>query len=667
MTAKKLNVKKLILFIFIFLSVAAHSTFAKHSISMADFYAIKAARNPKIYPDGKLVLFVINEKDSASNRNRNQIWMTSLEGGKQEQLTVSGTSNHSPAWSPDGKFVAFVSNTSGKSQIWLMNFQTRETEQLTDLPAGAWQPIWQPGGKKIAFLSETKFEGRNPQGLYDIKIYTHLRYRWWYDDNRYDEGWRSHIFILDLATKEMKQLTDGDWFDDQICFSPDGQYIAFTSNRTEDRENNIDTDIWVVSVEDETVEKVFENTGPDDSPAWSPDGKYLAWKSTFRYNYESDNYDIMIKDLKKGAIENLTAEFDRNIYGLQWLPNSKDILFLVGDQGNYNLYSVSRSRKKIEPIIEAQQRIRQWDISRDGKTVVFSRSKVKMPDEIYAAHYNKKTVKRISYCNDDLMANVQLEDAVTVNFEGDNGTMIQGWYITPPDFDPYQMKYPLILNIHGGPQLMYSNQFDFEFQLTAANGYIVFYCNPTGSMGHGQAFTDAINQDYGGSCYRDIMAGIDYMISLGFVDENRLGVTGLSFGGWMTTWIIGNTDQFKAAIPVAPFVNMFSFYGTTDEQFFPEWDFGGNPYSPETRAIYEKNSPLNYAANFKTPTLILHGESDWRCHVTEGEQLFTALKKMGVPAMLARFPNEPHVFEQPNHIEAALRMKLEWWGKYLLD
>ncbi|MCU0645564.1 MAG: S9 family peptidase, partial [bacterium] len=369
--------------------------------------------------------------------------------------------------------------------------------------------------------------------------------------------------------------------------------------------------------------------------------------------------------LKTNETENLTEEFDRNIYSLQWLSSSKDILFLAGDQGNYNLYSISRSKKKIEPIVEAQHRIRQWDISRDGNTIVLARSKVTMPDEIYSAQYKNKTIKRISYCNDKFLEDVQFQDAVTVNFEGDNGTLIQGWYITPPGFDRYQMKYPLILNIHGGPQLMYSNQFDFEFQLMAANGYIVFYCNPRGSMDYGQAFTDEINQDYGGSCYKDIMAGIDYMISLGFVDENRLGVTGLSFGGWMTTWIIGHSDRFKAAIPMAPFVNMLSFYGTTDEQFFPEWDFRGNPYSPEVREIYEKNSPLNYAANFKTPTLILHGESDWRCHISEGEQLFTALKKMNVPAMMARFPNEPHVFEQPNHIEAALRMKLNWWEKYV--
>ena len=624
------------------------------------------AKTPKISPDRKSVLFVINHKDSASNSYRNQIWITPLEGGKQEQLTYVGTSNHSPAWSPDGKLMAYLSNAMGSSQIWLMNLETRDTQHLTDLPEGAWQPVWSPDGNKIAFLSETKFEDRNPRGLYDIKIYTHLRYRWWYDNNRYDEGWRSHIFIIDLATQEIKQLTDGDWFDDEICFSPDGKSIAFVSNRTEDRENNIDTDIWTVSVESGTVEMVFDNTGPDYSPEWSPAGRYLAWRSTFRYNYESDNYDIIIKDLKKNETENLTESLDRNIYDLQWHPKGKDILFLAGDQGDYNLYSISRSKKRIEPIVEAHHRIRKWDISRDGKTIVLSRSKVNMPDEIYAAHYNKKTIKRISNCNDDLLEGIQFQDAVTVSFKGDNGTMIQGWYITPPDFDSNHIKYPLILNIHGGPQLMYSNQFDYEFQLTAADGYIVFYCNPRGSMGYGQTFTDEVNQDYGGSCYKDIMAGIDYMISLGFVDENRMGVTGLSFGGWMTTWIIGHTDRFKAAIPMAPFVNMFSFYGTTDEQFFPEWDFGGNPYSAEVRAIYEKNSPLNCAANFKTPTLILHGEADWRCHITEGEQLFTALKKMGVPAMMARFPGEPHVFEQPNHIEAALRMKLGWWEKYVL-
>lgn len=655
----------LVFILFSFFSTAEF-IFAERPLSIADFYKIKTAKTPKISPDGMTVLFVVNQMDSASNGYRNQIWITPLEGGEQKQLTYMGTSNHSPVWSPDGKSIAYVSNAMGSSQIWLMNVKTQETQQLTNLTGGAWQPVWSPDGKKIAFLSETKFEGRNPEGLYDIKIYSQLRYRWWYDENRYDEGWRSHIFIIDLATKEVRQLTDGDWFDDEISFSPDGKSIAFVSNRTDDRENNIDTDIWIVSVDNGAVEKVFENTGPDYSPIWSRSGRYLTWRSTFRYNYESDNYDIMIKDLKKNKTENLTEAYDHNIYDLQWHPSEKNILFLAGDQGNYNLYSISHSNKKIESIVEARHRIRQWDISCDGKTVVLSRSKVNMPDEIYLAHYNKKTIERISYCNDDLLGEVNLQDAVTVNFEGVNGTIIQGWYITPPDFDPNQLKYPLILNIHGGPQLMYSNQFDFEFQLTASNGYIVFYCNPRGSMGYGQTFTDEINRDYGGSCYQDIMAGIDYMISLGFVDENRLGVTGLSFGGWMTTWIMGHIDRFKAAIPVAPFVNMFSFYGTTDEQFFPEWDFGGKPYTPEVRAIYEKNSPLNYAANFQTPTLILHGESDWRCHITEGEQLFTALKKQGVPAMMARFPDEPHVFEQPNHIEAALRLKLEWWKKYVL-
>ncbi len=658
---------KLICFIslFLFSIIVIQPVFAKRPISITDFYKIKTAKTPTISPDSKSVLFVINQMDSASNSYRNQIWITLLEGGKQEQLTFMGTSNHSPAWSPDGKFMAYVSNAMGNSQIWLMNLQSRETQQITDMTEGAWQPVWSPDGKKIAFLSETKFEGRNPKGLYDIKIYTHLRYRWWYDDNRYDEGWRSHIFIIDLATKEIKQLTDGDYFDDEICFSPDGKYIALVSNRTEDRENNIDTDIWIVSVDSGAVERVFENMGPDYSPAWSPDGRYLAWRSTFRYNHESDNYDIMVKDLKENKIENVTEALDRMIYDLKWYPKGKEIIFLAGEQGNYNLYSVTRKKKKIEPLVEGRHRIRSWDISPDGKTIILSRSKVNLPGEIYSVHFKKKTMKRISYCNDDRLSNIQLQDAITVNFKGDKGMMIQGWYITPPDFNPNQ-KYPLILNIHGGPKLMYSNQFNFEFQLMAANGYIVFYCNPRGSQGYGQQFTDEVTLDYGGSCYQDIMAGIDYMISLGLVDENRMGVTGLSFGGWMTTWIIGHTDRFKAAIPMAPFVNMFSFYGTTDEQFFPEWDFGGQPYSHEIRAIYEKNSPLNYASNFKTPTLILHGEADWRCHITEGEQLFTALKKMGVSAMMARFPDEPHVFEQPNHIEAVMQMKLDWWNTYLI-
>ncbi|MDZ7265641.1 MAG: S9 family peptidase [candidate division KSB1 bacterium] len=638
--------------------------FSQRSLTMADFYKIKYARTPKISPDGQSVIFVVNQMDSVTNSYRNQIWMVPTFGGVERAITDSETSNHSPEWSPDGKTIAMVSNASGQSQIWLLNLATGERQQLTDLPGGAWSPVWSPDGKTIAFLSETKFEGRNPAGLYDIKLYTHLRYRWWYDSNRYDEGWRSHIFIIDVVTKEILQLTDGDWFDDEICFSPDGKWLAFVSNRTPDRENNIDTDIWRVPISGGTAEKVFDNTGPDYSPAFAPNGRYLAWRSTFRYNYESDNYDLMIKDLKSGKVTNLTEAFDRVIYDLKWHANSNDIIFLAGDHGNYHLYNINIGKKKIAQLVEGRHRIRHWDISQDGKIVVMSRSQVDLPDEIFAIPYGKKTMRRLSHRNDDFLQKVHLQDAVTFHFIGDQGTTIEGWYITPPQFDPAQ-KYPMILNIHGGPQLMYANQFDFEFQLTAANGYIVFYANPRGSFGYGQAFTDAIHQDYGGSCYRDLMAGVDSLIALGFVDEKRLGVTGLSFGGWMTTWIIGHTDRFSAAIPVAPFVNMFSFYGTTDEQFFPEWDFGGQPYSSDIRAVYENNSPLNWAANFKTPTLILHGEADWRCHITEGEQLFTALKKMGVPAVLARFPNEPHVFEQPHHIEASLRLKLDWWQKFL--
>lgn len=658
------NLKALLPVIFLCAFLATTAA-AKRLVSMADFYSVKICKTPHVSPDGKYVLFAVNQMDSLSNGYSNQIWIVPSEGGEQQQLTLAGTSNHTPVWSIDNKSFAYVSNKSGSSQIWIMDIPTGESYQVTDMPEGAWSPVWSPDGQKIAFLSETKFGGRNPQGLYDIKVYSHLRYRWWYDGNRYDEGWRSHIFIVDLATNEVQQLTDGDFFDDEICFSPDGEFIGFVSNRTEDRENNIDTDIWIVPANGDSAEKVFENPGPDHSPSWSADGRYLAWRSTFRYNYESDNYDILVKDLKKDEINNLTKAFDYVIYDLNWHPNNKDLIFLAAEKGNFNLYTVSRKGGDVEPLIEGRQRIRSWDISEDGNILVLARSKVDRPDEIYAMPYKKRTMRRISDASSEFAETVYLQDAITVNFEGDGQTQVQGWYITPPQFNPSQQKYPLILFIHGGPQLMYSNQFNFEYQLLASLGYVVLYANPRGSFGYGQQFTDDVNKDYGGSCYKDLMAGIDYMLKLGFIDESKMGVTGLSFGGWMTTWIIGHTDRFSAAVAMAPFVNMFSFYGTTDEQFFPEWDFGGMPYDEETRAIYEKNSPLNNAEKFKTPTLILHGEADWRCNITEGEQLFTALKKMGVPAVLARFPDEPHVFEQPNHIEAALQMKVNWWNNYL--
>jgi len=638
---------------------------AKRLVSMADFYSVKVCKTPHISPDGKYVLFVINQMDSVSNGYWNQIWIVPSEGGERQQLTLTGTSNHSPVWSIDNKSFAYVSNRSGSSQIWIMDIPSGESYQVTDMPQGAWSPVWSPDGQKIAFLSETKLEGRNPEGLYDIKVYSHLRYRWWYDGNRYDEGWRSHIFIVDLATNEIQQLTDGDFFDDEISFSPDGEFLAFTSNRSEDRENNIDTDVWIVPAHQGAAEKIFENSGPDYSPVWSPDGRHLAWRSTFRYNYESDNYDIMVKDLKSNEIVNVTQSFDFVVYDVKWHPNSKEIVFLAAEKGNFNLYTVSPKDSEVEPLIEGRHRIRQWDMSENGEKLVFARSQVARPDEIYLMPYKKRTMRRITTVSDSLSETVHLQEAIPVTFEGAHRTPIQGWYMTPPDFDPARQTYPLVLSIHGGPQLMYANQFTFEFQVLASQGYIVFYTNPRGSFGYGQEFTDAVNKDYGGACYTDILAGVDYMLSMGFVDSTRMGVTGLSFGGWMTTWIIGHTQRFRAAVALAPFVNMLSFYGTTDEQFFPEWDFGGHPYDASAREVYEKNSPLNSALNFKTPTLILHGEADWRCPISEGEQLFTALKKMGVPAVMARFPNEPHVFEQPNHIEAALRMSLDWWNTYL--
>ncbi len=638
--------------------------FAMRSLTVGDFYNIKSAETPKISPDGQWIVYIVARPDSMLNEMIQDLSLASVKSGEMRQLKLGGMKNRQPSWAPDSKTIAYVSDHTGKDQIWSYSLSTGESTQITDLEAGAWSPIWSPDGKRIAFLSETRFEGRHPQGLYDIKVYAHLRYRWWYDDNRYDEGWRSHIFTAAVPENHIVQLTSGDCHDDGIAFSPDGQFIAFVSNRTEDRENNIDTDIWLVPASGGEVQKVFENSGPDDTPAWSPGGRYLAWRSTFRYNYESDEYDILIKELGKNSVENLTQNFNRVVDDLRWHPNEKEILFIAGDHGDFNLYSIAVKNQKVRPIIERNHRIRNWDVSRDGQFVALEVTAPTRPEEIYLASLNDQQMKRISYDNDSLLKEVQLQDAISVTFSGDGGTPVHGWYMTPPEFNPGQ-KYPLVLHIHGGPQLMYSNEFNFEFQVTAAQGYIQFYTNPRGSSGYGQQFTDEINKDYGGICYRDIMAGIDHMISLGFVDENRLGVTGLSFGGWMTSWIIGQTDRFDAAVPLAPFVNMFSFYGTTDEQFFPEWDFGGKPYTPEVREVYERNSPLNHAMHFRTPTLILHGEADWRCPISEGEQLFTALKKMGVPALLARFPGEEHVFIEPHHIEASLRMKLDWWKNYI--
>jgi len=633
-------------------------------LETADLFRLTGVSDITVSPDGTKVAFVVTRMDSSENSYKSDIELVDVASGRLKRLTTHPASDTSPRWSPEGTRLAFVSERGGDPQIWVIDIGGGEATKLTSAEGGATDPVWSPDGKMIAYLSRVDPDVKTPaiEKKGDVTIIRRLKYRF---RGRYWDGKRSHIFLVSSEGGESRQLTFGDFDDSDPQWSPDSKSIAFVSNRTKDPENNIDTNIWMVPADGGSPVQITTNPGPDNSPRFSPDGKYLAYRASLRFNYESDEYDIYLAPLEGGGHTNLTREVHRNIYGPVWNPDGKNLYFMIEDAGSYDLCEIPLAGGRQKNLTPGRHAIRYVDVSRGSGRVAFALSAPVEPWEVWIMEADGTGLRRITHLNDSFLSRVTLSFPERISYLSEDSTEIEGWIM-----EPYGMKedvdYPMITAIHGGPQGMYSYSFKFDFQLLAANGYYVLYTNPRGSRGYGQKFTDEIRGDWGGRCYQDIIAGVRYVVERKNIDRRSLGVTGGSFGGYMTNWIIGHSDLFSAAVSERGLSNLYSFYGTTDEQFFPEWDLLGPPW--ENPDLYMKFSPLTYARNMKTPTLIIHGENDYRVPIEQAEQLFTALKKQGTPAELVRFPNEGHGLPrrgEPIHRVQRLELMLEWFGRFL--
>lgn len=654
----------------------------KRPLAFDDFIKIQRLSDPQISPDGKTIAFVVTAMDKVSNRGNSDIWLVPAVGGQAKKLTSSPFSDNNPRWSPDGKTIAFISSRSGLPQVWLIDPNGGEAVQLTNLATGASGVIWSPDGSKLAFVSsvypDCASDDCNRQRLEEAekskvkaRIYDKLLFRHW---NTWWDGRRSHIFIYSFSAANSIDATPGD-FDapplalggnNDFVFSPDGKKLAFVANL--DPQINIglgtNNDIFIVPVEGGEKQKVTASAACDHSPRFSPDGRYLAYLGMEKPGFEADKLSVRVVDLATMTSTNLTESLDYSASELLWAPDNSALYFTAEEKGRTALFRLILASNKIQKILEGHT-ISSITISRDGRSLYFLKQAMNKPNDVWTLDLNTRKIRQITDFNASLLSGLEMPQTEEFWFDGASGSRVHGFLLKPPFFDPAK-KYPLLMLIHGGPQGSFGDSFHYRWnaQMFASPGYVVSMVNFHGSTGYGQAFTDSISGDWGGKPYEDIIKAVDYLVNnLSYIDKNKIGAAGASYGGYMINWLEGQTDKFKCLVSHSGVFDLRSMYGSTEELWFPEWEFLGTPWTnPEQ---YARWSPSYYVKNFKTPCLVIHSANDFRVPLEQGLQLFTSLQRMGVPSRFLYFPDEDHFIQKPLNAELWWKTIHQWLATYL--
>jgi dipeptidyl aminopeptidase/acylaminoacyl peptidase len=655
---------------------------AKHAITFDDLIAMHRVAEADLSPDGKWVAYTVATPDMEANRNATNLWMAPVAGGDAIQLTRTGKDS-SPKWSPDGKTIAFLSARSGDSQVYLLSMDGGEAHAITKLSTGADIVKWSPDGKTIAFTSgvypeckddecNKKRNDEKEKNKVKAHVAEHLLYRHW---THWNEGTRSHLFVqASDGSGEAKDLTAGSDYDvppDQrgeesdINFSPDSKEICFTAVTDKVEATSTNGDLFVVAVSGGEPKRITTQPGFDGNPAYSPDGKYVAYHAQLTAGYEADRWRVMLYDRATGKNENLSEGFDRSAANLAWSPDSRTIYFLSENETQQPVYAmaprVGATPKKIVDGFNAAM-----SVSEDGKTLLLTRTSLIQPAELFVAASDGSGLKQVTHANDPLLAKLEMNAPETFWFDGAEGTKVQAMLIRPPHFDASK-KYPLLVLLHGGPQTMWTNAWGYRWnaQVFSAAGYATLMINRRGSTGYGQRFTDEITNDWGGKAYVDVMKGVDAALGkFSFLDGTKMAAAGGSYGGYMVDWIATHTDRFKALVSHASVYNKVSMYAT-EELWFEEHDMQGTPWSnPES---YKKWAPATYAAalgKFKTPTMVIAGEKDYRVPYTQSLEFFSALQRQGVPSKLVVFPDEGHWVLKPQNSQFWYKAFVDWVDQY---
>ncbi|HVF73230.1 MAG TPA: S9 family peptidase [Chthoniobacterales bacterium] len=676
---------------------------AKRPFTFADMMKLKRVSSFDLSPDGKWVVFDAVDVDLEANTRISHLWIVAAAGGEARRLNQTANPEERPRFSPHGKRLIWTSKATDPTQIWICNF-TPETggldgqpQQLTSISTGADGGIWSPDGKNIVFLSsvypEAKDDAENKRRDEELekskvkaKIFTKLLYRHW---TSYTGFKRSHLFVVNVEAgvapageqqnagetpaSTPRDLTPGDHDvppfnlggQDMYAVSPDGQELAYTSNIDEVEATSTNNEIFLVPIAGGTPKKISTSPGNDNTPVYSPDGNHLAWRSMARAGFEADKESLIIFQRQTGQNRNATINFDRSVGSLAWTPDSKGLYFTAEERGETPIWSLPLDGKQPKQV--ARLHADDLAFSNDGTSLFFSHVSISAPAEIARLDLSAKsgganlTPVPVTRMNEALLAQIDMQPLESFTFPGANNEPVEGFILRPPGFDSTK-KYPLKFLIHGGPQGAWGNSWTYRWnaQLFAATGnYVVVMINFHGSTGYGQKFTDSISGDWGGKPYEDLIKGLDYVEkTYPFIDKNREAAMGASYGGYMANWVLGHTDRFKCIVSHDGVFNTESAYGTTEELWFTEWEFKGPPWT--NRELYRKWSPHLFADKFKTPTLVIHGQLDFRLDVSEGFQLFTTLQRLKVPSKMLYFPDEGHWVLKPQNSQLWYKTVNEW-------
>jgi dipeptidyl aminopeptidase/acylaminoacyl peptidase len=650
-----------------------------------DLLKMRRVGDPQVSPKGDLVAFTITDVDKVANKSRTQIYLVPLSGGEPRQLTNDEHSSSSPRWSPDADKLAFVSARDGEDQIWTIDISSGALKKVTAISTGAGDPVWSPDGNWLAFASDVYPEctddacnKRRADEVAASKVKAHvatrLLYRHW---KSWKEGMRSHVFVVSAAGGEAKDVTPGDYDappfslggPTDYAFSSDSKELAFVSNHDKVEATSTNADVWIVPVRGGAAKNITAlNHGYDGSPQYSPDGRYIAYRSQPTAGYESDRFRLMLYDRQTNQSKSLSESLDSWVDEFTFSPDSKTIYLVAEERGRGPIYSVSINGGPVRKLIGGEGSNGDIHPTKDGHTLVFSRSSMTRPSEIYRANADGTGVTALTTTNDALVSAFKLQSAEEVTWDGAAGAKVAGWILKPANFNP-RRKYPLVVLIHGGPQGAWLDNWGYRWnpQIYAGDGYVAFMPNPRGSTGYGQQFVADISGDWGGKVFTDISNGVAMMADQPYIDKNRIGAAGASYGGYMIDWIEGHNNDprftYKVLVSHDGVYNLTSMTGATEELWFTDWEFKGTPWT--NKEMYERWSPSNFVQNFKTPVLIITNGLDYRVPEGEGLQFFTAVQRMGVESKLVDFPDEGHWVMKPANSVFWHNTVLDWLDKHL--
>jgi len=696
------------------LGMTATVATAARPMQVDDLFKFLRVSDAQISPDGFWIAYVVTKVDLDANKSSSNLWLADVAGkNPPKRLTSTDKKDRHPRWSPDGKRILFESSRSGENQLWTIDIRGGEARQITNLATEASGAIWSADGKNIAFVSAVypefaklpfkESDAANKKKMDEIKaspikakVFTKLFYRHW---DSYVEDKRQHLFVLPFDNNgtegfaEPRDVTPGDRdafptsstfsSGDDFTFSPDGKYLVFSAVPEKDEAWSTNMDLCRVSINntsDKWENLTKENLAADSAPMFSPDGNYLAYRAQKRPGFEADKWEIMIVETnQEGTFKSKPVSFtgalktDVSVNEFTWAGKDK-ILFTADHLGKVALFQILPLEDvKAAALIKNQMSGYNSGISAsaDGAKIAFLNASMASPPEVFAGNADLRLSKpiNISKVNETLLTELELPKPESVTLPGAGDTPTQMWILKPPGFDPSK-KWPVAFLVHGGPQGAWEDGWSYRWnpQAWAARGYVVALPNPRGSTGFGQKYVDEISGDWGGKCYEDLMKAADYVEKLPYVDKDRIGSAGASFGGYMMNWFSVKTSRFKCLISHCGVYNFESMYTTTEEIWFDEWEHSGPPWGKGGRESYEKFSPHRFAENlakFKTPMLIIHNDLDFRVPISEGTQIFTALQRQGVPSRFVNFPDEGHWVLKPKNSQFWYKEVFTWLEKYV--